>query len=74
MKRRKDPARKPSLKTRASSSKPAVKRATMPINATYFSLASGTARESELEKIAAVAESADTDEMARRAENREADG
>ena len=45
---------------RASSRNPAVSSATMPTSAMYFSLKAGAMVESELEKMAAVAESAAT--------------
>ena len=45
---------------RASSSRPAISSVSMPTSAIYFSLATGAMRESELENIAAVAESAAT--------------
>ena len=45
---------------RASSSRPAVSSVSMPTSAMYLALASGAISESELEKIAAVAESAAT--------------
>jgi hypothetical protein len=48
------------LKIHARNKNPAVSSATMPTNAMYFSLAGTAIRESELEKIAAVAESAAT--------------
>ena len=53
-------ARKPSLKARASSRKPAVSSATSPASATYRSLPAGAIGESPLARIAAVAESAAT--------------
>ncbi len=53
-------ARKPSLKMRAISRSPAVSRVSMPTSAMYFSPPIGAMRESALEKIAAVAESAAT--------------
>ena len=48
------------MKIRASSRNPAVSSATMPTSAMYCALAGGAMRESELEKMAAVAESAAT--------------
>ena len=66
-------ARKPALKTRASRSRPAVSSVSMPTSAMYFSLPSGAMRESEPEKIAAVAEISRHDEMARGAEDGEGD-
>ena len=45
---------------RASSRNPAVSSATMPTSAMYFALAGAAMVDSELEKIAAVAESAAT--------------
>ena len=45
---------------RASSRNPAVSSATMPTSAMYFALADSAMVDSELEKIAAVAESAAT--------------
>jgi DnaJ-domain-containing protein 1 len=53
-------ARNPSFKIRASSRNPAVNSAAMPTRAMYFSLKAGAIVESELEKMAAVAESAAT--------------
>ena len=53
-------ARKPALRMRASSRRPAVSSVSMPTSAMYLSLPSGAIWESELEKIAAVAESAAT--------------
>jgi hypothetical protein len=49
-----------SLKIRASNRNPAVNSATMPTSAMYFSLAGFAMWDNELEKIAAVAESAAT--------------
>ena len=66
-------ARKPSLKIRASSRRPAVSSVSMPTSAIYFGLAIGAMRESELEKIAAVAEFGRHDQMARGAEHGEGD-
>ena len=48
------------MKIRARNRRPAVSSATMPTSAMYFSLAGTAMRDSELEKMAAVAESADT--------------
>jgi hypothetical protein len=53
-------ARKPSLKIHAKNKSPAVRSATMPTSAMYFSLPGTAMRESEPKKIAAVAESAAT--------------
>jgi hypothetical protein len=53
-------ARNPSLKNRASNRNPAVSSATMPTSTMYFSLAGVAMWDNELEKIAAVAESAAT--------------
>ena len=53
-------ARNPSLNIRARSRSAAVKSASMATSATYFSLSGFAMWESELEKMAAVAESAAT--------------
>ena len=53
-------ARNPSFRIRARSRNPAVSSAAMPTSAMYFSLEAGAMVDSELEKMAAVAESAAT--------------